>query len=482
MDVLAGQGLRLQIVNCATTRYFRLRLTDRERRSRCLWCASAAKAACSTTPSSKAASIGTFDTKYDSGEILVPPGSSRRRRRGHPGRRAGRQHADPVDAGLPATRPRRQHERLRGAPHRAGDAPERHRAAAGRPTPSPTATPLRAAVPAAAGRRRSAPATGSSCSDPAAFVPPKPGMSEPGHPDHYYVGSTRHRRSRRDLRGLPPYPSAPHIGSSRYAEEGRTARADGHEREPGAPSVPPARLLVPADVAAPGRASPTLTRGRTRSSGTTSTSRPTTRSHSGFDSTTASSSTARRWAAALGRWLFHCHIFFHHHQGMISELVVTGADGREKPNVDVGGSWAYAPSGGTATRHGHLRSPDGSPMTLTASVRHRHRRRRRTGVELVVHRPRRRRRRCAVRLHHRHRRRRPQGPDGLPAQGRRPDDGADNGDPHISTVDGTYYDFQAAGEFTLLRDTAGFEVQVRQTPVPTANPIVDSLQRPDGPA
>ena len=60
-----------------------------------------------------------------------------------------------------------------------------------------------------------------------------------------------------------------------------------------------------------------------------------------------------------------------------------------------------------------------------------------------------------------------------------PDDGADNGDPHIRTVDGKYYDFQAVGEFTLLRDTEGLEIQVRQTPVPTATPIIDSLQRPD---
>jgi len=26
--------------------------------------------------------------------------------------------------------------------------------------------------------------------------------------------------------------------------------------------------------------------------------------------------------AGVGRWMFHCHIFFHHHQGMVSELVV----------------------------------------------------------------------------------------------------------------------------------------------------------------
>jgi len=39
------------------------------------------------------------------------------------------------------------------------------------------------------------------------------------------------------------------------------------------------------------------------------------------------------------------------------------------------------------------------------------------------------------------------------------------GDPHIETVDGHHYDFQAAGEFILLRDAgAGFELQARQEP------------------
>lgn len=49
-------------------------------------------------------------------------------------------------------------------------------------------------------------------------------------------------------------------------------------------------------------------------------------------------------------------------------------------------------------------------------------------------------------------------------------DGADNGDPHIRTVSGENYDFQSAGEFTLLRD-GDMEIQVRQTPVPSAPPI-----------
>jgi len=42
------------------------------------------------------------------------------------------------------------------------------------------------------------------------------------------------------------------------------------------------------------------------------------------------------------------------------------------------------------------------------------------------------------------------------------------GDPHLTTVNGVKYDFQAAGEFTSLRNSAtGFELQTRQTPVST---------------
>jgi hypothetical protein len=44
------------------------------------------------------------------------------------------------------------------------------------------------------------------------------------------------------------------------------------------------------------------------------------------------------------------------------------------------------------------------------------------------------------------------------------------GEPHITTVDGTYYDFQGAGEYVTLRDPDGTEVQVRQTPIPTDAP------------
>ena len=50
------------------------------------------------------------------------------------------------------------------------------------------------------------------------------------------------------------------------------------------------------------------------------------------------------------------------------------------------------------------------------------------------------------------------------------DAGSDTGDPHIRTVNGTNYELQAAGEFTLLRDREGMEIQIRQTPVETPPP------------
>jgi|GEM_PF-2568031 len=56
--------------------------------------------------------------------------------------------------------------------------------------------------------------------------------------------------------------------------------------------------------------------------------------------------------------------------------------------------------------------------------------------------------------------------DGQPA--------ANEGDPHMTTVDGVHYDFQSAGEFTVLRDGSGMEIQTRQTPVATASPVTNA--------
>jgi hypothetical protein len=42
-----------------------------------------------------------------------------------------------------------------------------------------------------------------------------------------------------------------------------------------------------------------------------------------------------------------------------------------------------------------------------------------------------------------------------------------DGDPHITTLDGTNYDFQGAGEYVAFRDATGVEVQARQAPIAT---------------
>ena len=44
------------------------------------------------------------------------------------------------------------------------------------------------------------------------------------------------------------------------------------------------------------------------------------------------------------------------------------------------------------------------------------------------------------------------------------------GEPHITTVNNVYYNFQAAGEFIAVLDSDGAEIQTRQTPIPTVAP------------
>lgn len=53
--------------------------------------------------------------------------------------------------------------------------------------------------------------------------------------------------------------------------------------------------------------------------------------------------------------------------------------------------------------------------------------------------------------------------------------GLNDGDPHMTTVEGIRYDFQGAGEFVVLRDADGLEIQTRQAPIATSfNPGADA--------
>jgi FtsP/CotA-like multicopper oxidase with cupredoxin domain len=474
-DVQPGQGLRLRIVNCATTRYFRLRLTGAAGALVRLARIGGEGGLLDNAIYEGGNAVGpdNFDTQYEEGEILLPPAS-----------RADVVAAIPDDAAGVLTLWTRDYSRTGLGFTNLPTVPVAHFNVAG-PVVVPAytidggvdgvgGTPLRAAFPGQ--EVETLPAATGMLLDPAAFAPAKLGMADQDIELSVLGGGmTGINGVAGSFEGFTPYTSIPHIGSSRYAEPGEVLELTvtnpssahhpfhlhGFSFQPisytrmGGPNYdwPYREFRDNLDIPA----------------GYTLTFRVRLDDRELADGVTL--------GGAFGRWLFHCHIFFHAHMGMISELVATAADGSEKPNVDVNGSWAYTASGGTATRTGTFFHPDGKLITLTES----------DGVLTSPGAP------------------AASGswtweldssigpePDGVryvyitatDTDGRQdqavfrlkigaPDDGSDNGDPHIHTVDGQRYDFQAVGEFTLLRDRDGMEVQTRQWPVKTATPITD---------
>ncbi len=70
----------------------------------------------------------------------------------------------------------------------------------------------------------------------------------------------------------------------------------------------------------------------------------------------------------LGRWVFHCHIFFHATLGMISEFDVVAPDGNERPYVNAAATSVAVNEGDAATMSGTSHDPDGDAVTYSASV------------------------------------------------------------------------------------------------------------------
>jgi len=241
----------------------------------------------------------------------------------------------------------------------------------------PVGTALRAAAGMPAVAQLGA-ATGNLL-DPAVIG--KTGLPLPNQDIKFQTGGTPHidvvvpQATMMQFMGSTPYTSAPHIGSSRYAEKGKllelTATNTSGAHHPfhlHGFSFQPVSLApragAPAGVT--GTVGPPWPYNEFRDTidlfpDHTLTFRVR------LDDRELADGLAPSGFGALGRWLFHCHIFFHHMQGMISELVVTTADGKEKPNVNVGGSWEFKPVGGTATRQGTFFHRDGLNMTLAAT-------------------------------------------------------------------------------------------------------------------
>lgn len=510
LPVRRGQGLRLQIVNCATTRYFRLRLTyhDGVAGQQVNLVRVGGEGGVLDRAVLEGGVIGGFDTKYDSGEILLPPSVR----------------ADVVVA-IPATLTpgtvltlwtrdfRRTGAGFANLPtvpvmhlEVNTDLPEAYTITGG-PNGAVSGTPLRASLPPGPPSPLvvdiTTPPTTGSLLNPATFMPaPKPGDPAMFVPPGVVSDIPNIRLTQSPpptatlgingipgdaLHGPPPYTNTPHIGSSRYAPA-----AIGSILQLTVTNVSGAHhpfhlhgfSMQPISLTRTGN--PTFNWGyrEFRDSIDVPENYTLTFRIRLDDRPLVDGVTLGGW---LGRWLFHCHIFFHHHRGMVGEFVVTDANGKERPYVDVGGSWAYA-GASPPQRRGTFFSPEGNPMTLTATYGP-------PGATMLT---------ATV----------PPVVTAAPVgtspgrwswtdpgiangihyvyitatdtvtslQGQAvfrlkvgaPDDGADIGDPHIRTVDGKSYDFQAVGEFILLRDSEyGLEIQARQTPVQTATPITD---------
>ena len=503
LDVLSGQGLRLQIVNCATTRFFRLRLTTNAGTQVDLVRVGGEGGLLNyaVKEGGVIGGPGGFDTKYDSGEILLPPAS-----------RADVVVAIPAGEAIGSVLTLWTRDFARTGPgfSRIPTVPVMHLNVTGAVPPAdiytinggvygvdgPGVTKLRDKV-----------------GFPGLIVEELPPFTHtllnPGDPaDLLDLGDFPSKKlglSSQDIQltatgpggtlGIngvlgeflgTPYTHKLHIGSSRYAAQGDLPLGNilelTVENKTGAHHPFHLHGFSFQPILLEKTASPTFTWPYQEF-------RDNVDIPSGYKLTFRVRITGDRKLAdgitlggELGRWLFHCHIFFHAHGGMISEFVVTAPDGNEKPNVDVGGSWAYAPSGSRATRKGTFYHRDEENVSLTATLEDG------TPIGLVTFLPgvsegnwlwkydsapgeitttyvyitaetdmSNRKDQTVFRLKI--------GGD---------DDGSDIGDPHIRTVDGKRFDFQAGGEFTLLLDREGMEIQTRQMPVLTANPITDS--------
>jgi FtsP/CotA-like multicopper oxidase with cupredoxin domain len=464
ISAVPGAGLRFQILNAATTRYFRLILTT-DAGVQIPLIRVGGEGGILNDAIQEGGMMGAIDSKYNAGEILIPAGS-----------RADVVAVIPAATTGTCTMWTRDFQRVGGGGwSQIPTVPVLHIDVAGVAVPQFPLTAGTALKSSIGSTPPLGPETtpGAPFLNPATFAPAKLGTNNPEIQLTAMPGGMGGINGQQGSFDLMPYTTNPHIaGSTRFAHSGdilqftvKNLSTAHHPFHLHGFSFQPISLTP--NGGGPGYTWPFVEY------------RDNLDVPAGHTLTAKVQITDRELAdgltpgGAYGRWLFHCHIFFHAHHGMISELVITDPNGKEKPNVNVNGSWAYSPSGGVASRIGTWSHPDGTATTLSASY-----------GSLVQN---------------------PGGtwswtsplgaPDTTPHTyvyitatdtfGRQDQavfrlkiggmlDASDNGDPHIHTVDGKRYDFQAAGEFLALRDREGLEVQTRQTPVLTANPHEDS--------
>jgi FtsP/CotA-like multicopper oxidase with cupredoxin domain len=356
LDVQAGQGLRLRIGNETVVRFFRLILTDGDGNQIPL-VRVGGQGGILDEAIVEGGVVGGFDFNFGSGEILVDPGD-----------RQDVVVAIPPTATGVLTLWTQDFERTGQGFANIPTVPVAHfrvTGTASSPYTIGAGTDLLASLPGQEVETLGPP-TGALL-HPSTFTPPKTGLSSQNIRLTQAAGSSLgiddhigHHEFAVD------YQDIPHEESARYAKLGDTLELT---VENATPAHHPFHLhgfsIQPIELTNPG--SPTYTwpyrefrdnidipAGYTLRYRVRLDDRPL------IDGVTP--------GGGLGRWVFHCHIFFHAAFGMISEFDVVAPNGNERPYVNADTTAVVVDEGHAAATSGTFKDPDGDAVTLSASL------------------------------------------------------------------------------------------------------------------
>jgi FtsP/CotA-like multicopper oxidase with cupredoxin domain len=359
LDVQPGQGIRFEVLNSSTTRFMRLHLTSPTGAKVNLFRVGGEGGLLNSAVSEGGTQQG-WVTKFDPGEILIPPGTR----------------ADVV-AAIPTapttgvmTLWTRDYDRTGGGFARIPTVPVAHLNLTGA-TVSPAFT-IAAGTPLRQATGDLVPTLGAATGtllNPATFTPPKTGMAAQA------IKFTNAANASLGVDGVigahevpanVDYTDAAHMGSTRYAKTGdilqltveNTTGAD-HPFHLHGFSIQPILLDGPAAADDYAWTFPEFRDNVDVPKNYKLTFRIRLDPRPMADGVTP--------GGELGRWLFHCHIFFHTEDGMISEVVVTDANGNEAPTVNTTGTSTTAAQGAPATMKGTYDDRDGDAVALSAS-------------------------------------------------------------------------------------------------------------------
>jgi FtsP/CotA-like multicopper oxidase with cupredoxin domain len=355
LDVQAGQGLRLQILNAATTRYMRLHLST-STGNFVPMVRVGGEGGLLNNAVEEGGVIAGFDTLYTKGEILIPPGSR-----------------SDVVAAIPSgltgvmTLWTEDYKRVGNGTLYANTAtvPVMHLNITGNaPTTYTIAdgTPLRAAT---GDPQETLGNANNNLLDPANFPPKK------GSPNEN-IQFTAQANNHAGVDGffgthdVNDYLTADHLKSTRYAQEGSVLELT-LENTTGAhhPFHLHGFAIQPRSLTKTGGPDYTWPYPEFRDNVDVP---PHYTLHFRVRLDPRPMPDGVTPGGALGRWLFHCHIFFHATDGMLSELVVVPASGNERPNINPDVAASGPKQGETALMTGKFGDPDGDPVTVTSSI------------------------------------------------------------------------------------------------------------------